>query len=153
MFRNFLSRMLHDRTRLENRIAATRFGKWMRRKDRILDLNETLNVKLRSDQIKLFKRFYSVAVPLLVGNIWEIEDTGITFKSLKCIIIVFYYRLSIFFLDKQDRTKCFILHDAVCNVIRVTIIIGFLEVELKFSFLGNEKLKNAFADSNGNTEI
>lgn len=122
----------------------------MRRKDRILDLNETLNVKLRSDQIKLFKRFYSVAVPLLVGNIWEIE--GITFKSLKCIIIVFYYRLSIFFLDKQDQTKCFILHDAVCNVIRV-IIIGFLEVELKFSFLGNEKLKNAFADSNGNTEI
>lgn len=127
----------------------------MRRKDRILDLNETLNVKLRSDQIKLFKRFYSVAVPLLVENIWEIEDTGITFKILKCIIIVFYYRLSIFFLDRieQDRTKCFILHDAVCNVIRVTIIIGFLEVEFKFSFLGNKKLKNAFADSNANTEI
>lgn len=50
-------------------IAATRFGKWMRRKNRILDLNETLNVKFRSDQIKLFKRSYSLRVLLLVGDI------------------------------------------------------------------------------------
>lgn len=50
-------------------IATTRFGKWMRRKNRILDLNETLNVKFRSDQIKLFKRSYSLRVLLLVGDI------------------------------------------------------------------------------------